>query len=180
MRKILVFIFLIFLLPQTGEISAAEVVDINTATLAQLDTLTGIGPVLGQRIIDARPYSSVDDLDIVKGIGPATLQKIKTQGLAYVSAQVVQSAQTPALKQTPPVIKAVSPDPGSDGLPKTQKSDNNGSIKAEDLMAGLSLPAQTDKPINPLMMFLVVLGLTLILATIVLFIKLKLNKHVRT
>lgn len=59
-------------------------VDVNTASLAQLDTLTGIGPVYAQRIIDGRPYSSVDDLLRVSGIGPVTLQKIKNQGLAYV------------------------------------------------------------------------------------------------
>ena len=59
-------------------------VDVNTASLAQLDTLTGIGPVYAPRIIEGRPYSSVDDLLRVDGIGPITLQKIKDQGLAYV------------------------------------------------------------------------------------------------
>jgi len=40
----------------------ASLVDINTASLEQLDNLTGIGPALGQRIIDNRPYNSIDDL----------------------------------------------------------------------------------------------------------------------
>jgi len=66
-------------------IFAAEMVDINTASLAQLDTLVGIGPVYAQRIIDGRPYSSVDDLIRVNGIGEKTLQKIKDQGLACVN-----------------------------------------------------------------------------------------------
>lgn len=60
-------------------------VDINTATLTQLDNLTGIGPTLGQRIIDNRPYASVDDLLKVQGIGPKNLEKIKQQGLATTS-----------------------------------------------------------------------------------------------
>lgn len=60
-------------------------IDINTATLSQLDELTGIGPKYAQAIIDARPFSSVEDLDRVKGIGPTTLQKIKDQGLACVN-----------------------------------------------------------------------------------------------
>ena len=59
-------------------------VDVNTASLTQLDTLTEIGPVYAQHIIDGRPYSSVDDLLSVDGIGPVNLQKIKDQGLAYV------------------------------------------------------------------------------------------------
>lgn len=68
-------------------LALAIFIDINTATLSQLDELTGIGPVYAQRIIDGRPYSSVDDLDRVKGIGPATLKKIKDQGLACVNCE---------------------------------------------------------------------------------------------
>jgi len=48
----------------------------------------GVGPVIGQRIIDARPFSSVDDLLRVSGIGPITLQEMKDQGLVYVEGQI--------------------------------------------------------------------------------------------
>lgn len=97
MKKIFIFL-LIFTCFLANRIFAAEMVDINTASLAQLDTLTGIGPTYAQRIIDGRPYSSVDDLLRVKGIGPATLQKIKDQGLACVnceSSTVVADTQIP-------------------------------------------------------------------------------------
>jgi competence protein ComEA len=50
-------------------------VDLNTATVGELDALPGIGPVLAQRIVDHRtsagPFRSVDELDDVPGIGPA-------------------------------------------------------------------------------------------------------------
>lgn len=59
-------------------------VDVNTATLAQLEALPGIGPALAQRIVEHRPYRSVDDLLEVSGIGPATLEKIRP--LVTVSA----------------------------------------------------------------------------------------------
>ncbi len=56
-------------------------VNINTADLALLDTLPGVGPTTAQRIIDFRetngPYQIVDDLLKVPGIGPATLERLR-------------------------------------------------------------------------------------------------------
>ncbi len=55
-------------------------INVNTATVEQLQQLPGIGPVTAQSIVNARvdkPYKSVADLDRVKGIGPKTLDKIR-------------------------------------------------------------------------------------------------------
>jgi competence protein ComEA len=67
-----------------SEASAITPVDINTASLEQLDTLPGIGPVTAQAILDWRTengsFTSVDELLEVSGIGDATLADIE----AYV------------------------------------------------------------------------------------------------
>jgi competence ComEA-like helix-hairpin-helix protein len=60
-------------------------VDINKATAEELQKITGVGGVIAQRIIEARPFSSLSDLIRVNGIGQATLQKIIEQGCAYVA-----------------------------------------------------------------------------------------------
>jgi competence protein ComEA len=56
-------------------------VNLNTATLAQLDTLPGVGPVLAQRILDHREqhggFRSVSDLRQVEGIGDARYEQLK-------------------------------------------------------------------------------------------------------
>lgn len=58
-------------------------VNLNTAGVAQLDAVKGIGPAIAQRIVDHRnrngPFSSVDDLLDVPGIGPKTLAKMRDQ-----------------------------------------------------------------------------------------------------
>jgi competence protein ComEA len=61
--------------PASAGSGAGGALDLNTATVADLDALPGIGPVLAQRIVDHRtahgPFTSVDQLDDVSGIGPA-------------------------------------------------------------------------------------------------------------
>jgi competence ComEA-like helix-hairpin-helix protein len=62
-------------------------IDVNYASLEELDNLYGIGQVKAQEIINSRPYNSVGDLDNVKGIGEKTLDGIIKQGLACVDEE---------------------------------------------------------------------------------------------
>ncbi|MCB1206173.1 MAG: ComEA family DNA-binding protein [Verrucomicrobiae bacterium] len=52
-------------------------VDLNQASLEKLETLPGIGPETAKAIAKGRPYETIDDLQKVKGIGPATVEKIR-------------------------------------------------------------------------------------------------------
>jgi competence protein ComEA len=64
-----------------GSAAPAGPVDLNRATAEELDTLPGIGPTTAAAIVDHReengPFASVDDLEAVRGIGPAKLDAIR-------------------------------------------------------------------------------------------------------
>ena len=56
-------------------------VSLGTATVEELDTIEGIGPVTAQSIVDYRDeqggFSSVEELDEISGIGPATMEALR-------------------------------------------------------------------------------------------------------
>jgi competence protein ComEA len=67
--------------PGTGVDPGGGVLDLNAATVEQLDGLPGVGPVLAQRIVDYRTahgrFDSVDRLRDVSGIGDAKFAQLR-------------------------------------------------------------------------------------------------------
>jgi competence ComEA-like helix-hairpin-helix protein len=63
--------------PNDGNATSGRRIDINSASQEELESLPGIGPTLARRIIEGRPYRTVDDLLRVKGIAEKRLAKIR-------------------------------------------------------------------------------------------------------
>lgn len=69
--------------------------DVNAATVKQLEALPGIGKEIAKRIVEYReakgPFKSLDDLQHVKGIGKAKLAKIQDRLTVGISAKSSES-----------------------------------------------------------------------------------------
>lgn len=90
MKKLRLFFALAFFFFSASIISALceeGQIDINAASLEELDQITHVGPAIGQRIIDNRPFASVDELVDISGISEGYVADIKSQGLACVSEE---------------------------------------------------------------------------------------------
>ncbi len=69
--------------PAGAAATPVQPINLNTATLEQLDTLDGVGPTTAQKIIDFRTahggFGSVDELDQIPGIGEKKLAALREQ-----------------------------------------------------------------------------------------------------
>lgn len=90
-------------------ISAEEKIDINSAPLEDLVKIIHIGGARAKELISLRPFSSIDDLDRIKGIGSSRVNDIKKQGLAWVEESYNKNEAEPqttkAKNSSPPAEK---------------------------------------------------------------------------
>ncbi|MCM3668566.1 MBL fold metallo-hydrolase [Mesobacillus maritimus] len=61
-----------------------DCINLNSASAQQLQEIIHIGPERAEELIRLRPYRSIDELSKIKGIGPARIEDIKSQGIACI------------------------------------------------------------------------------------------------
>ncbi|WP_226035262.1 MBL fold metallo-hydrolase [Aquibacillus saliphilus] len=64
--------------------STNSCIDVNSATVEQVQEITHIGPARAEEMLVLRPYDSVNDLAQINGIGSARIEEIKSEGLACI------------------------------------------------------------------------------------------------
>lgn len=75
-------VLLIVALLSSVALWASEIINVNSATQKDLETLKGVGPVIAERIVQYREsygnFSSIDELEKIKGISSAWVEKNKS------------------------------------------------------------------------------------------------------
>ena len=110
--------------------------NVNTAELAELEALPGIGPATGKAIIDGRPWKSVDDLDKIRGLGKnriAALRDLVSFGDEPAPAPTKTASRSPATTKSTAASTKV--------MPKTQPGQkvniNTASKEELDVLPGI-------------------------------------------
>ena len=124
MKKLLLILGMLLAFANIGY---AAQLNINDATVEQLQTLPGIGPVKAKTIVDDRkkngPFKSVDDLKRVNGVGPKTIDGIRadvTVNVGGLSNRRSLGSSAPA-PHTAPQTHSTAPQTKSTALADTSK-----------------------------------------------------------
>ena len=120
-----------------AKIGAVGPVDVNTADEATLQTLPGVGPALAKQIVAGRPFSSVEELSRVKGIGPAKLAALR--GAVTVGGSTLPTAAPSAAHPSLPNVP----------LPKVPEAPTRPEIPAVPGVPRMAAPAMPAAAVPP-------------------------------
>jgi competence protein ComEA len=99
----------------TSSSTKTNKVDLNQATLEELETLPGIGPATAKAIIQGRPYHNINELTNVNGIGPSKFSALKS----HITVKPQKTSASTAPSSTPksavsaPKTSSAPPDAGA-------------------------------------------------------------------
>ena len=114
LRWLVILTFFVFSVVFVSSLCEEGQIDINTASETELQDITQIGPARAKEMLTLRPFSSVDDMIRITGIGENNINSIKSQNLACVDdenteeekEEVVNNETAPveeiAIKETTP------------------------------------------------------------------------------
>jgi competence protein ComEA len=88
-----------------GQSKTKTKVDVNSADVQTLETLPGIGSTLANRIVEGRPYHSIDDLSKVKGLSKSKIDAIQDQ-IKFGTTTTKKSTAKSSKKTTTPETSA--------------------------------------------------------------------------
>jgi competence protein ComEA len=116
-----------------AEPAQPDLVDLNTAEQSEIAQVPGVGPKVAEAIVEHRrrhgPFKSVDELKSVRGVGPATFEKIRNHFRVSLQSQPrsaeaeAPQAQPSPQPLAPPPAPAPPPRPIAGGVKKIQPGD---------------------------------------------------------
>ncbi len=120
----------------TPKTKAAAIVDLNKASLEELETLPGVGPTVAKEIIAARPFKSVDELEKIKGLGETRIAALKPKVKVTTAAPATPKVASPNMtkaetKKDQPTAKAKTKTKAKEVV----ENENEVSSKAKSLVA---------------------------------------------
>lgn len=121
----------------------AASVDVNKASLAELESIKGVGPGIATKILDERKKASFKDwgdlVDRVKGIGEGNAAKFSTAGLTVNGSAFKPTAAAPAAKKDDMKAKAATPaTPATPASPGTRTTATTPATPATPAMPAAS------------------------------------------
>jgi competence protein ComEA len=120
--------------------AAAAPVDLNLADQKALESLPGIGPALAKKIMEGRPYQSVDDLSRIKGMTKAKIAAIKDK-VAVTAAKPVKPAPAPAAAKPQPAPAPAAAKPEVTPAPAAAKPQAAPAVEKKEVAPGKEAPA---------------------------------------
>ena len=110
---------------RTGRAALEGVININTASLDELQLLSGVGPAKALKIVEYRgkqPFHTVEELGRVKGIGPKTVRKLRSFLTVHgpTTAHTAGDGKTavaPPPPSPPPLLLRPVPEPAAAAAP---------------------------------------------------------------